>query len=142
MGLFALPLLGSALLSPLGFSLPFQKLRDVTFIFIVALGISRRRDVERAGIMLAVVGIFLGLGAMLSVVSGPNSLFPLAVDLTAPRAAGPFQDPNFFGLAMASLMPFALEVYERPGTSNRLLGLVSALSIVTGILATGSRGSC
>jgi O-antigen ligase len=138
--LFALPQLAAALISTTGFALPFQHIADVMFIFLVALGLRSGREMEHAGAVLAFVGIFLGIGSVMSIEVGPDKLFPLATDLTAPRAAGPFGDPNFFALALASLMPFAMEVYERGGGWYRLLGFASALSIVGGLLGTGSRG--
>lgn len=140
MALLALPLLASGLVSPLGEALPLKSLRDIAFVAIVALGIRDARDARHTSSVLAFVGIFLGLGAVGSVLAGPSSLFPLTTDVSAARAAGPFGEPNFFALAMAALAPFAIELYERGGREDRLLGALSLLSIVAGILATGSRG--
>jgi O-antigen ligase len=142
MALLGLPLLAASLLSTEQPALPVNRLRDLTFIFLTALTVRGRAGMERTVAMLAAIGIFLGLGAVHSVLVHPTALFPLQVgtsDLGAPRAAGPFQESNFYALSMAALLPFALYVAARGG-AWRALGLASALSVLAGVLATGSRG--
>jgi O-antigen ligase len=59
--------------------------------------------------------------------------------MEAPRAAGPFEEANFFALSMAALLPFALRVAARGGAWPAL-GLPASLCLLAGVLATGSRG--
>jgi O-antigen ligase len=142
MVLLGLPIVAASLLSPEQAGVPFDRLRDLSFIFLIALTLHGAPGVERAVTMLAVAGIFLGLGAVYSVLVHPTGLFPLQVGevgLEAPRAAGPFQEANFFALSMAALLPFALYLGARGG-AWRVLGYAAALCLLAGVLATGSRG--
>jgi O-antigen ligase len=142
MALLGLPLLAAYLLSAEPAGVPFDRLRDLTFIFLIALTLRGAPGVERAVTMLTVAGMFLGLGAVYSVLVHPTALFPLQVGdlgIEAPRAAGPFQEANFFALSMAALVPFALYLVARGGVW-RVLGYAAALCMLAGILATGSRG--
>jgi O-antigen ligase len=139
--LVGLPLIATALLGQAGPAMPVGALKDLSFLFVVALGVSSIRDAERLASALAITGLVLGAGAIFSVVVGSTSLFPLYTDPTgnqAARAAGPFGEPNFFALSLAALVPFALHVAGRGGW--RLpLGLLSAAALGGGVLATGSR---
>jgi O-antigen ligase len=142
MALLGLPIVVTALLSADQPGIPFHRLRDLSFIFLIALTLRGPRDVERAVSVLAAVGIFLGIGAAYSVLVHPTGLFPLQVDpsgLHAQRAAGPFHESNFYALSMAALLPFALRVAARGG-AWQALGFSSALCVFAGVLATGSRG--
>lgn len=142
MALLGLPLIAASLLSVEQPALPFDRLRDLTFIFLTALTVRGQLGMERTVTMLAAVGVFLGLGAVHSVLVHPTALFPLQLEasgLEVPRAAGPFQESNFYALSMAALLPFALYVGARGG-AWRALGFFSALSLLAGVLATGSRG--
>jgi O-antigen ligase len=143
--LLALPALIAGLESPAGTSIPVPALKNLTFLFLVALSIRRVSDVERAAVTLSATGIFLGIGSLFSVFVHPTRLFPLKApdipfQVIAPRAAGPIGDPNFFALVMAALVPFALYLVARGGKRYSLLGLVSVLCLIGGVFATGSRG--
>ena len=137
--LLGLPLTIAGLLA--GAGLPIDSLKDLTFLLVLALGMSQVRDLERLTSALCVTGLVLGAGAVYSVLVGPTSLFPLATDLTgdqAARAAGPFGEPNFFALSLAALVPIALHVAGRGGR-RLILGLATAVALGGGILSTGSR---
>ncbi len=138
----ALPLLATALLSPNGFSMPTDALKNLSFLLIVALGMQTRKDIDRLTIALCLVAIFLGLGAASSVLIGPSGLFPVEIDqagVEATRAAGPFGESNFFALSLAALLPVAIYNVSRVGW-RRWLGFASAAAILAGIFAAGSRG--
>ena len=142
--LFALPLLAAGLVSPSGMIVPVTQLKNITFLFIVALMVRSVADVERAAVTLSGLGIFFGLGALSSIFLHPTRLFPLkepdfAFQVIAPRAAGPIGDPNFFALIMAALVPFGLYLIAKRGKRS-LLGLASVLCLIGGVFATGSRG--
>lgn len=142
--MFALPIVAGSMLSFNGSSLPTDELKNVSFLFITALSMKTVRDVERVPTALSLVAIFLSLGAVYSVLIHPTGLFPLkAPDLpflpVENRAAGPFGDPNFFALTLATLVPIAMYMIARGG-KGRYLGAFSVLCIVAGVLATGSRG--
>jgi O-antigen ligase len=143
--LLGLPVLIAALDSPAGYSIPVPALKNLTFLFLIALAIRRVEDVERAAVTLSGVGIFLGAGSLFSVFVHPTRLFPLkapefAFQVVAPRAAGPIGDPNFFALVMAALVPFALYLIARGDKKRQLLGLAAVLILIGGVFATGSRG--
>jgi O-antigen ligase len=140
--LLGLPVVVTSLLSPDEPGVPVHRLRDLSFIFLIALTLRGRLDVERAVTALTAVAIFLGLGAAYSVLVHPTGLFPLQAEpagLAAQRAAGPFHESNFFALSMAALLPFALRVAARGG-AWQALGFSAALAVFAGVLATGSRG--
>jgi len=142
--LLALPLLAAAIASPEGMVVPVRLLKDLTFLFLIALCVRTVADVERAAITLALVGIFLGAGSLFSVFVQGTRLFPLkapdiAFQVIPPRAAGPIGDPNFFALVMAALVPFALYLVARGGKRQQL-GIASTLVLIGGVFATGSRG--
>ena len=142
--LIALPLLAAGLASPEGMIIPRGLLKDLTFLFLIALCVRTVDDVERAAVTLSFVGIFLGAGSLFSVFVHPTRLFPLkapdiAFQVIPPRAAGPIGDPNFFALVMAALVPFALYLIARGGR-RQLLGIASILVLIGGVFATGSRG--
>jgi O-antigen ligase len=140
--LLGLPVIVTSLLSPDQPGVPVHRLRDLSFIFLIALTLRGRLDVERAVTVLAAVGVFLGVGAAYSVLVHPTGLFPLQLEpsgVLAQRAAGPFHESNFFALSMAALLPFALRVAARGG-AWQALGFSAALSVFAGVLATGSRG--
>ena len=137
--LLGLPLAVAGLLA--GNGLPIDSLKDLTFVLVLALGMSQVRDLERLTTALCVTGLILGAGAVYSVLVGPTSLFSLATDVAgdqAARAAGPFGEPNFFALSMAALVPIALHVAGRGGR-YLVIGLATAVAIGGGVLATGSR---
>jgi O-antigen ligase len=138
--LLGLPVLAASLLSAEQPGMPTDRLRDLSFIFLVALTVSGLTGVERTATLVTGAGIVLGLGAVYSVLVAPTVLFPLqAEDLGAPRAAGPFQESNFFALSLAALLPLALHVATRGGPW-RPFGLTGVGFVIAGILATGSRG--
>jgi O-antigen ligase len=142
--LIGLPLLIAGLLSPEGTIIPMKLYKDLSFLFLIALCVRTIADVDRAAIILAVTGIFLGAGSMFSVFVHPTRLFPLLqptyqFQVIPPRAAGPIGDPNFFALVLAALVPFALYLVARGGR-RQLLGIASALVLIGGVFATGSRG--
>jgi O-antigen ligase len=142
MALLGLPIIVASMLSADQAGIPVNRLRDLTFVFLIALTLRGERDVERATTVLAAIGIFLGAGAAYSVLVHPTALFPLQLEpsgLPAQRAAGPFQESNFYALAMAALLPLALRVLARGG-AWQVLGFSSVLCIFAGVLATGSRG--
>ncbi len=139
-----LPLLAAGLVSPDGMEVPVPQLKNIAFLFIVALIVRSIEDVDHAAITLACVGVFLGAGSIFSVFVHPTPLFPLkANDIPfipiTPRAAGPVGDPNFFALVMASLVPFGMYLIAR-GARRQLLGILSVLVVLGGVFATGSRG--
>lgn len=142
--LFALPIVAASMLSPNGASLPTDELKNVIFVFITALSIKTVRDVERIPTALSLVAIFLSLGAVYSVLIHPTGLFPLKTPdfpflPVENRAAGPFGDPNFFALTLATLVPIAMYMIARGG-KGQYLGGTAVLCLVSGLLATGSRG--
>jgi O-antigen ligase len=148
MTVVGLPVVISGLLSSEGSEISTDALKDLVFLPIAALCIRSVRDVDRTVTMLALVGLFLGLGAIYSVLGQPTTLFP--IDETrdiygnkpegAPRAAGPFGEANFFALSMAVLIPFGLYLLSRGGW-RAVLGAASAAAIVGGIFAAQSRGA-
>jgi O-antigen ligase len=139
-----LPLLAAGIVSPDGMHIPVEQLKNIVFLFIVALIVRSIEDVDHAAITLACVGVFLGAGSIYSVFVHPTPLFPLkAPDIQfipiTPRAAGPVGDPNFFALVMAALVPFGMYLVAR-GAKRQLLGILSVLVVLGGVFATGSRG--
>jgi O-antigen ligase len=142
--LIAVPLLATALASPGGMALPVTRMKDLSFIFLVALLVKSVKDFDRTAVTLSCVGVLLGLGALYSVFVHPTTLFPLLAptipfQVIPPRAAGPVGDPNFFALVMAALIPFTLYVVARGGR-RQVLGVVATLCLIAGVFATGSRG--
>ena len=146
MGLLALPLVISGALSFEGATFPVDDLRELLFLFIPALCLYGAGSVERAVTVLVAIGLVLGLGGIWSVLVGPTEIFPLEVepdyftDREAPRAAGPFGEPNFYALSMATLTPLALFLVTRGGW-RRWLGAAALVAIAGGIMAAGSRGA-
>ncbi|HEV2815349.1 MAG TPA: O-antigen ligase family protein, partial [Solirubrobacteraceae bacterium] len=144
--LLGVPVVVAGLLSPVEPGLDTGVYKDLTFLFIAALGLRSIGDVDRAAIVLCFTGIALAGGAVYSVAVGEIGPFVLVdegsetLGTTALRAAGPFGDPNFFALSMAAIMPFALHVAARRGWMPKLLAAATAVSLLAGILATGSRG--
>jgi len=145
--LLAIPLAASALLSPEGSTVPVKDLRELLFLFIPALCVFGAGSDERVAIALVVVALVLGVGGIFSVLIGPTELFPVlsessavVLEPEAPRAAGPFGEPNFYALSMAALTPLALFSVTR-GDWRRLLGFATLVAIAGGILAAGSRGA-
>ncbi|MGE5281282.1 MAG: O-antigen ligase family protein [Chloroflexota bacterium] len=145
MALLAIPLLVSAALSPEGTALPGSDLRELLFLFIVALCVFGAGSAERVVTALVVTGLVLGIGGICSILIGPSGLFPVITDVAtaiepeAPRAAGPFGEPNFFALSMAALTPLALYVAAKGGW-RRWLGIATLIAIAGAIMAAGSRG--
>jgi O-antigen ligase len=143
--LLAVPLLTSAALSPEGSSVPASDLRELFFLFIVALCVYGAGSAERVTMALVVTGLILGVGGICSVLIGPTDLFPVIADVPtaiepeAPRAGGPFGEPNFFALSLAALTPLALFVAAKGGW-RRWLGLATLVAIAGAIFAAGSRG--
>jgi O-antigen ligase len=116
-------------------------LRDLLFLLIGAWCVRGRADVDRTLTALAAVGVLLGGGAVWSVLVAPSTLFPVVSEGVGHlRAAGPFGEPNFFALSLATLTAPAIVLLRRGG-GRSLLGAASLLAIVAGILATGSRGA-
>jgi O-antigen ligase len=141
--LIALADVATGLVAAAGPEVPSEALRSVSFLLIVALLVKGEDGVERTVIALCAAGVILGLGAAYSVLVHPTGLFPLEQGGgggEAARAAGPFGDPNFFALSMAALVPFAIYLITGGGP-RRILGTVSALSLIAGVLSTGSRGA-
>jgi O-antigen ligase len=144
--LLATPLLVSGALSPEGAPLPAGDLRDLLFLVIAALCVFGAGSAERVVTALVVIGLILGLGGISSLLIGPSDLFPLIEEPSyfsereAPRAAGPFGEPNFYALSMAALTPLALFLVARGGW-RRWLGIAAVLAIAGGIIAAGSRGA-
>jgi O-antigen ligase len=145
MVLLAVPLAASAALSPEGSSLPASDLRELLFLFIVALCVFGPGSAERVATALVILGLILGVGGVYSVLIGPADLFPVITDVPtaiepeAPRAGGPFGEPNFFALSLAALTPLALFVAAKGGW-RRWLGLATLIAIAGAIFAAGSRG--
>jgi O-antigen ligase len=143
--LLAIPLVVSAELSPEGSSLPVSDLRELLFLFIVGLCVYGAGSAERVVTALVVTGLILGIGGVCSILIGPSGLFPVITDVAtaiepeAPRAGGPFGEPNFFALSMAALTPLALFVASRGGW-KRWLGLATLIAIAGATFAAGSRG--
>jgi putative inorganic carbon (HCO3(-)) transporter len=140
--LIALADVATGLVAAGGPAIPLHTLGPLSFLLIVALMVRGEAEVERVAIALCIAGAVLGLGAAYSVLVHPTALFPLNVETggEAARAAGPFGESNFFALSMAALVPFSVHLISR-GPPLRLLGAVSACSLVAGVLATGSRGA-
>jgi putative inorganic carbon (HCO3(-)) transporter len=144
--LLALSLIGTSLISPDGASFPLDTLKNLVFLILVALALRSVADVDRAVTSLVVVAVFLGLGALYTVLAHPTLLFPLekpeftGQEITLTRVSGPFGDPNFFGQVLASLMPLAMYLVAKGGR-HQYLGLAGIMSLIGGILATGSRGT-
>jgi O-antigen ligase len=145
MFLMAAPLVVSAALSNEGAAFPISDLREILFVFIVGLCVYGAGGAERVVMALVVVGLILGLGGISSILIGPSELFPVITDVAtaiepeAPRAGGPFGEPNFYALSMAALTPLALFVVTKGGWW-RYLGLTTLVAIAGAILAAGSRG--
>jgi O-antigen ligase len=145
MALLAVPLVVSAALGPEGAGLPVSDLRELLFLFIVALCVFGAGNAERVVTALVIAGLILGIGGICSVLIGPSGLFPVVTDVAtaiepeAPRAAGPFGEPNFFALSLAALTPLALYVASQ-GAWRRWLGVAALIAIAGAILAAGSRG--
>ena len=143
--LLAVPLVVSAALSPEGSSLPVSDLRELLFLFIVGLCVYGAGSAERVATALVVTGLILGIGGICSILIGPSGLFPTITDVAtaiepeAPRAGGPFGEPNFFALSLAALTPLALFTASR-GDWRRWLGLAALIAIAGAIFAAGSRG--
>jgi O-antigen ligase len=142
--LIAAPLLATAIASPDGMALPVDRLKNLSFIFLVALTVRTVKDFDRTAVTLSGVGVLLGIGALYSVFVHPITLFPLLAptipfQVIPPRAAGPVGDPNFFALVMAALVPFTLYVVARGGR-RQLLGIIATVCLIGGVFATGSRG--
>jgi hypothetical protein len=147
LGLVAIPVVVTGLLSPEGSDISTGALKDLLFMFIVAFCVRSVADVDRSAIVLAAVGIFLGAGGAFSVLAHPTTLFP--IDQTrdmfgnlpsgAPRAVGPFGEANFFALSLAILTPFCLYLITRGGL-RLWLGAAGAAGIVAGVFAAQSRG--
>lgn len=134
--------IASALAATESTALPLDWLRELSFLVIAALLLIGERSVHRTAVALCWAGAFLGLGAVYSVVVGPTELFPLnegVEGLDPERAAGPFGEANFFALSLAALGPFAVYLSVRGG-AGRLLGLLTLVAILAGVVATGSRG--
>lgn len=146
MFLLAVPLVVSATLSPEGSALPFSDLRELLFMFIVALCVFGVGSAERVAVALVVAGLILGIGGIFSVLVEPTGLFPVITDVAtaiepeAPRAGGPFGEPNFYALSLAALTPLALFVFAKGGW-RRALGFSTLVAIAGAILAAGSRGA-
>lgn len=148
MALIGIPLVASALVSPEGSTLPLDDLQQLLFLFIAALCLAGAAGAERATVVLVFTGLVLGLGGVWSILVGPTDLFPLIEDgpevlpsaREAPRAGGPFGEPNFYALSLAALTPLALHLVTRSDW-QRLLGGSALVAIAGGIFAAGSRGS-
>lgn len=116
-------------------------LRDLSFLLIGAWCARGPADVDRVLTALVAVGIALGIGAISSVAIGPSALFPVVSEGGHQiRAAGPFGEPNFFALSLATVVPAALAQTGR-GPARATFGLTAVAVVVGGILATGSRGA-
>lgn len=141
-GLLAVPLVISWLLADDRAGLLLvDPLRDILFLLIGAWCIRGAADVDRVLTALVAVGLVLGLGAIASIAIGPSTLFPVVAEGPGQfRAAGPFGEPNFFALSIAAIVPAAMLMLGR-GTGRTVLGVVTILAVVGGILATGSRGA-
>lgn len=145
MVLLAVPLVVSAALGPEDAGFPASDLRELLFLFIAALCVFGAGSAERVITALVIAGLILGIGGICSVLIGPSGLFPVVTDVAtaiepeAPRAAGPFGEPNFFALSLAALTPLALYVASR-GSWRRWLGVAALIAIAGAILAAGSRG--
>jgi O-antigen ligase len=143
--LLAVPLVVSAALSPEVATFPASYLRELLFLFIAALCVFGPGSAERVATALVVTGLILGVGGICSVAIGPSGLFPVITDVVtavepeAPRAGGPFGEPNFFALSMAALTPLALYVAAQGGW-RRWLGIATLIAIAGAIMAAGSRG--
>lgn len=144
--LLAVPLAVGGLLSPAGTSIPGGSLHELLFFIIAALCVVGAANVERVAMVLTFVALILGIGAVSSILIGPSEIFPVVTDVAtavapeAPRAAGPFGEPNFFALSMAALTPLALYVVTLGGW-RRYLGFAALVAIAGAILAAGSRGA-
>lgn len=142
-GLFVLPMAAATIVSGGGADPTIDNIRRLVFLAIAALCLRGVEDVDRVVKLLVALGIVLGVGAAWSVLVGPTALFKLRVDEfgeQAPRAAGPFGEPNFFALSLVVLMPLALLLVSRGGR-ERWLGFASALALFAGVLAAGSRAA-
>jgi hypothetical protein len=145
-GLIGLALIGTGLVSPDGPEIRLIQLKGLTFLFLFALALKSVKDVDRVATALGVVAVFLGLGGVAASLGHPTTLFPLQApkfagqEFVEHRVTGPFGDPNFFGLGLASLMPFAMYLVAAAGR-RRYLGIAAMLLLIGGILATGSRGA-
>lgn len=142
--LIGLPAIAAGLLAADGSGFPVQLLRTLPFLAVGALVVRDDEDVELLATGLTLAGLFLGAGAVWSVLVGPSALFAVnessaVFDYEAPRAAGPFGEANFFALSLAVLLPFAVHLVRRGG-AHAVLGLTASLALGAGIMATGSRG--
>ena len=75
--LLAVPLLASGLASPDGAVLPFDRLKNLSFLFLIAFCLRTLGDMDRTAISLSSVGALLGAGALYSIFVHPVTLFPL-----------------------------------------------------------------
>jgi O-antigen ligase len=141
--LLTLAWLGTGLLATEGVVVPRDELRALAFLIIVALVVGGAAGVERTVIALAATGVFLGVGAVYSVLGQPTELFPLNTDpatgIVEPRAAGPFGEANFFAFSLALLVAPCTYLGTRGGARSAL-GILATVALLAGILATGSRG--
>jgi O-antigen ligase len=148
MALLGIPLIASALVSPEGTAVPAGDLRELLFLFIAAMCVTGLGSAERVAVALVFAALILGLGGVWSILVGPTDLFPLIEDgpevlpsaREAPRAGGPFGEPNFYALSLAAVTPLALHLVAIGGW-YRLLGGSALAAIAGGILAAGSRGA-
>lgn len=138
-GLIVAPMLASALLSQVPIGTLADALKEPAFLLVAALCLRGVRDVRNATIVLSACSVVLGVGASLSVLTGPSALFGVRAEDGVTRASGPLGEPNFFALSLAALVPFAL-LHIVAGGRRRVLGVASLLAIAAGVLATGSRG--
>ena len=139
LSLLSLPLLAASLLAADGPVFDPKNLKEMVFLFVVAMVVTGVRTVHSTAVALALIGLLLGAGGVYSVLAHPIPLFPLSDEPGGLRAAGPFGEPNFFALSLAALLPMAMYVVALGGRMQ-ILGTAAGLSIVAGVFATGSRG--
>ena len=134
---------GTSLASPEYSSVPLKWLQSLSFLVIAALAVRDAEDVDRVAVALCLVGSFLSLGAMYSVLVHPTEIFRLNEPVTgtqAARAAGPFGESNFFALSLAAIGPLSVYMLTRSIPRRRALGIFTLCCLVGGVLSTGSRG--
>jgi O-antigen ligase len=141
-GITAAAVIASGLVAAAGPTVNAEALKNLVFLAIAAFCVRGSIDVGRVGVALAVGSVILGIGAAYSVLVHPTALFQLQelgpTDAAAPRAGGLFGEPNFFALSLAAALPFGLRLITDAGW-RRMLGILAAVAIPMGILASGSR---
>ncbi|MGE5139146.1 MAG: O-antigen ligase family protein [Rudaea sp.] len=104
--------------------------------------IERRRDVERAIVMVTALAVLVALAAPFLVRFGPNKLFSLPDLYAELRVASPAEaNPNVLAGVAAPAIPLALALVLSSSKASRLFGVAAFLILTTAVLLLQSRGA-